>query len=170
MKNPDVTLLFDYLYWLRDRVLTSAASLEHFDRATDDTINGRDLRGTLVHELDVEWSWRGYLIGVDPPLGGPTELVAADYPTVESLVDHWRRDETEMRAWLADLSDADLAADCEVQGKAGYPLWTFAVHIVMHGVEQFTDAAVLLTRAGHSPGDLEYLDFWDSRLDRPAED
>jgi uncharacterized damage-inducible protein DinB len=161
--------MFDFVYWLRDRVLAAAAGLPADELGTADTINGRDLRATLIHELDVEWSWRERLQGIVRTDGSATELLPHDYRTVADIADHWRRDEVEMRAWLAELSDEQLASDCAVEGNAGYPLATFVAHIVMHAVEQFTDAAILLTRAGHSPGDLEFLDFWDSRLERPAD-
>jgi hypothetical protein len=32
----------------------------------------------------------------------------------------------------------------------------------MHAVQQLSDDAVLLTRAGHSPGDLGWLEFADA--------
>ncbi len=169
MRHAEVETLFDFLYWLRDRVLACAADLPPDGLVTADAINGRDLRATLIHELDVEWSWRERLQGVSHADGSASELVSDDYRTVADIAEHWNRDEVEMRAWLASLSDDALAADCDVEGKAGYPLSAFVTHIVIHGVEQFTDAAILLTRAGHSPGDLEFLDFWDSRLDRPSD-
>ena len=33
------------------------------------------------------------------------------------------------------------------------------MHLVSHGIQQFSEAAVLLTRAGHSPGDIGFLEF-----------
>jgi hypothetical protein len=32
-----------------------------------------------------------------------------------------------------------------------------------HAIQQFSDAATLLTKAGHSPGELEFLEFADPR-------
>ena len=43
------------------------------------------------------------------------------------------------------------------------PLWVFVMHLVSHGIQQFSEAAVLLTRAGHSPGDIGFLEFMQSR-------
>ena len=38
-----------------------------------------------------------------------------------------------------------------------------SVHLVSHAVQQFSEAAVLLTRAGHSPGDIGFLEFLKSQ-------
>src|SRR4051794_24023392 len=90
MDFADVRLLFDHLYWMRDRVLTSAD--EPGVSLTDPTrITSRDLRATLVHELDVEWSWRIRLQRDDPTAFAPddAELDPADYPTVGAIRDRW---------------------------------------------------------------------------------
>ncbi len=125
MRRAEVETLFDFLYWLRDRVLAAAADLPDDDFLATESINGRDLRATLIHELDVEWSWRERLQGIAPADGSPTELIPDDYPTVADIAEHWHRDEVVMRAWLAGLSDDALAADCNVEGKSGYPLSAF---------------------------------------------
>ena len=33
------------------------------------------------------------------------------------------------------------------------------MHLYSHGMQQFSEAAVLLTRAGRSPGDIGFLEF-----------
>jgi uncharacterized damage-inducible protein DinB len=149
--------LFDFTYWANRHLLGVAAKLTPEQWVAPSDITERSLRGTLVHTLDVEWSWRMRLQG--RPEG---ELRPEDYPTVASLAGHWRRDEAQMRAWLTTLDDATLAADWDISDKRLFPLWYYLVHIVTHSQQQRSDAAILLTRAGHSPGNIEFLDYADT--------
>ena len=161
MRTSDAIELFEYLYWTRDAILRAAAELSDDEFTSTETVTNRDLRATLVHELDVQWSWRERLKGADWDELGP-DLNADDYPTVEAVAAHWKRDEADMRAWLAALTDADLDAP-PPRDEDSKPLWHYVMHLVSHGIQQFSEAAVLLTRAGHSPGDIGFLEFVAAR-------
>lgn len=155
MNVADVRDLFDYNYWANGRVLDAALSLSAERFADPATVTTRSLRGTLVHQLDVEWSWRLRWQG----LGEGPEMAAADFPTAAALAERWRADEREMRAYLDRLRDDDLARPVALGGGPPLPLWQFLVHVVNHGTQQRGDAAVLLTRHGRSPGNLDFADF-----------
>ncbi len=161
MRSSELRVLVDYHYWATRRVLAAAQGL------TDDELRQvsggttRDLRQTLVHALDVEWSWRERLRGL-PQAAWESDLSPDDYPNVAALSERWARDEAEMRAWIDGLSDAELAAPPSVRGEIGAPLWFYVMHILTHGTLQRADVAVLLTQAGHSPGDMDFLDFADT--------
>jgi uncharacterized damage-inducible protein DinB len=164
MRTSEATTLIDYLYWMRDTVLRASAELEDSAFTDTETVTNRDLRATLVHELDVQWSWRERLRGADwEEWGESAELRGVDYPSVAAVAEHWERDELEMRAWLAGLTDADLDAPPVRDEDRGQPLWVFVMHLVSHAIQQFSEAAVLLTRAGHSPGDIGFLEYIQSR-------
>jgi uncharacterized damage-inducible protein DinB len=159
MRVSDAITLFDHLYWIRDGVLAAAESTNAGVLTSTDAVTGRDLRATLVHELDVQWSWRERLKGADWEEWGPdADLRAEDYPTVGAVAEHWRRDEADMRAWLATLTDADLDAT-PVRDEDRQPLWHYVLHLYSHGLQQFSEAAVLRTWAGNSPGDIGFLEF-----------
>jgi uncharacterized damage-inducible protein DinB len=166
VRKPEIEILFDYLYWLRDRVLEATTELGPEGFLEPETVTTRDLRATLVHELDVEWSWRERLIhGAFPE--GP-DLAAADYPDLDAVAEHWRRDEDAMRAWIDGLTDEQLATPAPDKGLT-LPLWYFVMHLVSHAIQQLSEAAVVLTRAGASPGDLGFLEFANERLREGAE-
>ena len=169
MDRGTLQLFIDHLTWVNHRLLDAAAQL-----STDAFLaagagdGGRDLRATLVHELDVEWSWR--LALQDRPAeewGEDKELTAGMFPDVAALRAHWEADEAEMSSWLAELTDDELRADVHPGlSSVARPLWQFVMHIVSHGYQQQAEAAAILTRAGASPGDIGLLEFLGER-DRP---
>ena len=161
MRRTDVATLFDFNYWANRQLVDAAASATAEQFVAPPKFTYRGLRGTLVHTLDVEWSWRIRLRGERPDLWD-TSLADADYPTAVALAEHWARDEAEMRAWLAGLTDDDLAAIVDLSNSDRFPLWYYLVHIVTHGEQQRRDAALLRRSFGRVVPELEFLDYADT--------
>jgi uncharacterized damage-inducible protein DinB len=169
VRSVDVLALFDFSYWATRTLLTVASDLTPEEWTAPSDVTPRDLRATLVHALDVEWSWRLRLMRRPEEEWGPeAELKPSDHPTPAKLAEHWKRDEAEMREWLATLDDDTLERDIDLGGRDRFPLWYFLMHIVVHSQQQRSDAAVLLTRLGHSPGDVEFLNYADSTRAKPS--
>jgi uncharacterized damage-inducible protein DinB len=160
MRQRELATLFDYMYWANRRILDTAARLTNAQFTLPSVIMGRDLRGTLVHTLDTEYSWRLRLQGRPEPEWDKA-LVLSDYRNVAALADHWKRDEAEMRAWIASLAD-DVLARTPDDPKAKFPLWYYLLHMVTHSHQHRSESAQLLTQLGRSPGDIDFLDFADS--------
>jgi uncharacterized damage-inducible protein DinB len=158
MRQTEVATLFDYTYWANRRILGSAARLTNAQFTLPSVIAGRDLRATLVHTLDTECSWRLRLQGREEESGKP--LAVSAYRDVAALVDHWARDEAEMRAWVASLDDETLARTPD-DPKAKFPLWYFLLHMITHSQQHRAESAQLLTQLGRSPGDIDFLDYAD---------
>ncbi len=165
MRTTEVITLFDYNYWANRQILAAADELGSGRFTVSSDLTWRDLRGTLVHTLDVERSWRGRLRG-DKRETWDVALVDEDYPTAAALASHWERDEVEMRAWLGNFDDEALAGVADLGEKDRFPLWYFLVHILTHSAQQRRDAALLLTHAGHAPAELEFLNYADWLRDR----
>ena len=151
MQRAEIAALFEYLYWIRDRVLAAAG-----EPGPD-----ADLRAALVHELDVESGWRARLRGDEE-----IDLDPANFPTIEAIADHWHRDELEMRAWIATLTDEALAAPSPHEANQSFPLWYFLVHVVCHGIQELEEAVVILRPSGRSPRNLGFLDYADTTVDQ----
>jgi uncharacterized damage-inducible protein DinB len=160
MRTADVSGLFDYGYWVTDRLLDAASRLEAEQFTAPAEFTTRSLRETLVHALDVEQSWRQRLRG-EPPEVHEAVLSQDDFPTIAALGEAWDRDEADMRAWLDSLDDPALDAEVDL-GEHRYSLWTMLMHIQMHSAQSRSEAAAILTHAGQSPGDLDFLDYVDS--------
>ena len=152
--------LIEHMYWVDHRLLDAAATLEP---ATYRAVRGdtpRDLRGTLLHCVDAQMVWRCALQGMTQEEFGDRHLRPADYPDVATLRTRWAQDEAEMRAWLATLTRADLDGSAtSFIAAQPQPLGRFLTHIVLHAAHQHADAATLLSAAGASPGEIEFLDW-----------
>ena len=161
VRSADIQDLFGYLYWIRDRVLAAAAEAGPDALPSTHPGSSRDLRATLVHELDVEFGWRARLSG-----GEEIDLDPADFPTLDAIAQHWQRDEAEMRRWLATLTDEALAAPPPREPDQSFPLWYYLMHVVSHGIQELEEAVVLLGVSGHAPHDLGFLDYADTTSNR----
>jgi Uncharacterized protein conserved in bacteria len=155
MRHEEIGELIDYLFWVRDRILAASADLTDGEFQSRETVTTRDLRATLAHQFENEWAWRIRLSEGAFPVG---DVLPADHPTLDALVDHWLREERDLRTWFAGLSDRDLATQ-PPGNENPLALWRYLLYVVNHGIQQFTEAAVLLTRLGHSPGEISYLAF-----------
>ena len=163
MRQADLLELAGFNYWANRRLLAVCEQLTPDQWTAAATVGSRTLRGVLVHTLDTEWSWRLRLQG--PEAGDDDEDLTADnFPTVSSLAEAWAADEAEMMSWLNSLTDDDLARSIPVPWGREYILWRLIVHVFSHSTQQRAEAAILLTRAGHSPGDVEFLNY----ISRPA--
>jgi uncharacterized damage-inducible protein DinB len=160
MRQRELATLFDFNYWAHRRILATAARLTDPQFTLRSVIVGRDLRATLVHTLDVECSWR-LRLQRRPEEEWRKTLPTNDYRTLTALADHWKRDEAEMRAWVATLDDEALARSADVDPKEQHPLWYYLVHLFTHSQQHRAESAQLLTQLGHSPGDIDFLDFAD---------
>jgi len=158
MHVDQIKLLYNYNYWANARILQAAAGVSNVQFTAPSRLSHGGLRGTLVHTLGAEWIWRKRCHeGVSP-----TALPAVDeFATLADLQARWQTEETAMRSFLESLNDSDLTGVVKYRSTSGRPqehvLWQILVHLVNHGTQTRSEAAVLLTEYGHSPGDLELI-------------
>lgn len=159
MNIQDILTLYEYNYWANKRILVSSAKVSHGQFEAPAAFPYGGLRGTLLHILDTEWSWRALFQGLD----SATDLKEADFPTLAALEAHWREEESAMRTYLASLSDEDMERHLHYTTDTGVDrdriLWHCLLHVVNHGTQHRSEAAALLTDYGQSPGDLDFTVF-----------
>src|SRR5215210_3140774 len=102
MRVADIQLLYEYNYWAHDRILRQVAQLtqEQFDADLGYSWGG--VRGTLMHVLGTEQTWRSRWRG-----DGDAALTQPDLRTPEDLAAAWEENRTAMRAYLATLAADD---------------------------------------------------------------
>jgi uncharacterized damage-inducible protein DinB len=162
VRHDDVGDQLDYLVWMRARILAAAAGLGEDELRSLETVTNRGLRATLVHQLENEWAWR---IRLSEGAFPADDQRPADDLSHDELVDAWQREERALRAWFEGLTDHDLETPPRGPDDS-LPMWRYLMYVVNHGTQQFTEAAVLLTRLGRSPGEIGYLAF--ARGERPG--
>jgi uncharacterized damage-inducible protein DinB len=148
-------LLFDYSYAATRIILDRAEQLTDDQWTAQPPIGGIiSLQHTLVHMLDTEMSWRELL---RTGRSSDFELDPVDFPDARTLAAAWREDEQVTRTWLATLDDE------AINGPAHNPtfrLWHCLVHVVNHSTQHRSEAAMILTHYGHSPGDLDFTFYF----------
>jgi uncharacterized damage-inducible protein DinB len=152
---------FEYNHWANGRILDQARKVTGEQWAAKVDPEGRSLGEILYHLLRVERVWRllsAHGLIQEGEIPGPDEL--ADVDALRAFSDS----EAEfMETLLQDWSDDSFTEQVMVtrwDGKT-YPLvrWTMLHHLLLHSMQHRSEAAVLLTEYGHSPGDIDFLFF-----------
>jgi uncharacterized damage-inducible protein DinB len=154
MQVGDVRFLYAYDRWATRRVLGATGELAADEWRAGEPIGTRHLGEILVHTLGACQRWRHGLSGSDRVPRPERDPL----PTLAALAAAWEAEWEAIDAWLAGIDDAWLATVEE-----GVPRWQMLAHVVNHGTQHRSEAAVLLTAAGHSPGDLDLFFFADER-------
>jgi uncharacterized damage-inducible protein DinB len=159
MQANDIITLYEYNYWANERVLAATTRLPDELYNIPTQMSHGSLHGTLVHTLTAEWIWLKRCQGESPASLFRTE----EFPSLEYLRQRWQGEEQAMRTFLAGLSDQDLEQVIHYNTTDGVPmeqvLWQILVHVVNHGTQHRSEAAILLTDYGFSPGDLDFITF-----------
>ena len=163
MISTVIQTMYRYNVWANTRILDAAAQLSADQLLAGGGVSFDSVRDTLVHTMSAQWifleRWRGR---------SPRAMLSAtEFSDVAAIRKHWDGIERETRAFVAQLSDADLALDVEYTTPEGerwtYPLWQQMLHQVNHATQHRSEAALRLTEFGHSPGWLDFLYYIDQR-------
>jgi len=117
------------------------------------------LRGTFLHILDAEYSWRTQCEkGI-----WPDELTEIEFPTFDLLGNRWREEEAAMRAYFSNLKDENMLSIIRYTTPEGLKrervLWHCLYHVVNHGTQHRSEDTAILTSFNLSPGDFDFSMF-----------
>jgi uncharacterized damage-inducible protein DinB len=158
-----VKRLYEYHADATERVLRTAGALTA-EQFTAVVVPGQPaLRDTLVHLSDAQivhlsW-WDGSMSGEE---SWRREFPVQDYPDVRAVRKMWEGILGDTRAFIDTLNgDADMERvhtrtrrDGSVQQTL---LWESMLHVLNHSTQHRSEAALMLTAPGYSPGDLDLL-------------
>lgn len=150
--------LFDYNYWANRCLLAAAASIPKTDLMAPAGLSYGSLMGTLVHISYAEWIWR---VRSEAGYSASSQSSWEDPATFNALQERWLREERAMRAYLTRLRDSDQGQIIRYKTTSGEArenvLWQLLAHVVNHGTQHRSEAALRLTQLGRSPGDLDFI-------------
>jgi uncharacterized damage-inducible protein DinB len=164
MTRDELTLLVDYHYWARDRIITAITRLSPEQYTQEVVSSFPSVRDTVVHTYAAEWVWYQRWQGESP-----TALIPGDrFPDVESLRRAWIDLEHQIRAHLASRGQADLSAVIEyrlLNGTPGAtPFWQMLQHVVNHGSYHRGQVTTLLRQLGATaPESMDLITFYRLR-------
>jgi uncharacterized damage-inducible protein DinB len=179
MRIDEIRLLYEFNDWVDARILASCASVtpEQYIAPTDIGTGRGGLRATMVHLLDSAWQLRLALQGFyEKPLADEaaydaTELHEDAFPTLAALRERWETERREMWAYIDTLTEETLNGNIRyvIPGAVReHVVWHLLLDAIIHATQHRSEAAVLLTSYGQSPGDLEFSLFLNERAERPS--
>lgn len=164
MNASDMRSLFAYDRWATRQVLAQLDGIDDALWGSTGVVGERGLGSILVHMLGAHQRWR---IAISQEGEGERpEPESEPLPDPASLVGRWQAELGAMDEFLPRLSDGMLAYVHE-----GIAIWQMLAHLVNHGTQHRSEAALLLTQAGRSPGELDlivYLEEVVPTLEQPA--
>ena len=161
MLSDAVRSLYRYNSWANTRIVETATKLTPAQLREPGGASFDSVHDTLVHTMAAQWlyleRWQGR---------SPRAMPApAQFAGLAAIRTRWEQIERDTQAFLGTITDARLAetiAYTNFQGERwAYPLWQQMTHQVNHATQHRSEAAMLLTKTGHSPGLLDYLYFID---------
>ncbi len=150
MRTDDIRFLFSYDRWATERVLAALDDVQDELWSGSTVVGERGLGTILIHHLGATQRWR-HAIQQDGEAPRPEDEPLL---SIDELRRRWIAEWDAVDAWLPTLDDGFLAYVHE-----GEAIWQMLAHVVNHGTQHRSEAAVLLTDAGHSPGDLDMIDY-----------
>jgi uncharacterized damage-inducible protein DinB len=163
MIGEAIQILYRYNTWANARILDTAEQLNPEQFLTARGTSFDSVRDTLVHTMSAQWLWLERWNGRSPTAA----IDAREFSELTSIRTRWSGLERDTQAFVVGLNEARLASVVEYRNTKGerwaYPLWQQMIHQVNHATQHRSEAAVILTQFGHSPGDLDFLHFIDVR-------
>jgi uncharacterized damage-inducible protein DinB len=158
-----IVRLYDYQREVNNHVLEVAERLSE-DELTSIIIKGQpSIRDTLFHMIEVVESHFAYWsYSSDQRTPAFTERSSNEFSGARNLKDYWVTVDAHVASCVASLSsDSDLERSYvrvfPDGGQNTRILWEMLLHVINHGTQHRSEVAMMLTKLGHSPGDMEIL-------------
>lgn len=146
--------------WANRQLLNTAARLSQEQLRTPIGAGGiGNLLETLLHMYDAQESW---FDRCRTGTSGPA-LDIADFRDIATLQAAWDRLDSAMDDYIAGLDAQSLAEPVSYRSFYGsegtYPRREMLLHQAFHSHQHRGEVALILTQLGHSPGEIDFIDY-----------
>jgi uncharacterized damage-inducible protein DinB len=150
MEPAEVRYLFAYDRWATEKVLAQLDAVPDDLWGDEGVVGDRGLGSILVHMLGAHQRWR---LAFDGSEESP-EPEAEPLPSSSELVARWTAELEATEGFLDEVTPGFLAFV-----RDGVKVSVMLQHLANHGTQHRSEAALLLTQAGRSPGELDLIFF-----------
>jgi uncharacterized damage-inducible protein DinB len=152
-----------YMLWADRTTLRSIREVSPEDQRRDAGISFGSLFGTMVHMLGSQRRWLARLSG-----HAPAHIPAPDeFPDLIAWITAWEETASEIEAFLAALTDEQLAAPMTWVDSEGEtftrPLWQPVLHLVNHTSYHRGQIVSLLRQMGYQPPSTDLIRYFLER-------
>jgi len=139
-----------YMLWADRLVLAAVRNVREEDLTRDAGVSFKSILGTLAHILGSERMWLSRFLGVSLDRVPSIQ----DFPDLMSWITGWEETASQIEAFLAGLTDEQLATPLTWTNTRGeshtHPLWHPVSHMVNHATYHRGQVVSLLRQMGYS--------------------
>jgi uncharacterized damage-inducible protein DinB len=151
--------MYDYNQWATERLLDTAAKAGEADLKAPQNAGYLPVLATFTHILLAQTGWLSFW-----RTGKPSERSFGDaFQSLSGVRAALAESHRELGEFLGGLSEEQIATTITITDRTGSSygreLGPLIVHVFNHGTFHRGEIALRLSELGHSPGDLDYLDW-----------
>lgn len=160
MQPSQALMLAEYNRWANGRLLRKAVHLPPQRLKETCWLSRGSILHTLIHLADAQWFWR---LACETGEAPGRSLSETDFADIVALRDFMAAEDDRWVTFVAGLSDSRWLSQHTFSWGRARPrsrdLWVLAFHTLNHGTHHRAEIGQRLGELGHSPGDLDFLDF-----------
>lgn len=149
--------LFAYSWDTLGRLTAAAEGMDDAAYHERPGPNRRSAHELLLHLLIAARGWR---LGLETG-AQPAPLPAEQFPDLAALRAAFTEERAAWETLLAGLDDAAVGETLSLTTARGgafpIPRWRVLHHLVLHSMQHHAELAAILTDAGRSPGDIDFI-------------
>lgn len=162
INNEYLVLLFDHHYWAMNQLVEvmSTLSEEQFTAPSTHFYQGT-AKQTLLHILDVDWSWMQWCMGLP---GKDYLWEVRTLPELDTMQHFLKEEEKRVKVYVSALTEQELDTEIDFGIESGGATrrtsrWKILLHLITHAIEHKTELGHFLTECGHLPGELDFMHY-----------